>query len=213
MASMASAGFALTNSVHADGRYVMAPATEQLRNFDDVQRELVEYMRLGVLYVDNCPLEWWRQHKQFMPGLAAIARSFLCVPATSAAAERFFSTFGLTISRLRTRLSSETVQQLLFCKLNWDDAFYHVRIPSRARADGDREEEVMIIEDEAGEGQTEQEQEEQEDGALGEDDSEESEGAFNALSLLGLAVDIGQDNTGSAEGNTASAEPATGETN
>jgi hypothetical protein len=88
--SVVTASLALTGVVHADGRYVLAPATEHLSNFEDVQRELSDYMHYDVLGVDKCPLEWWWQHKRLFPGLAAVARNFLCLPATSAAVERFF---------------------------------------------------------------------------------------------------------------------------
>lgn len=89
--SVVTASLALTGVVHADGRYVLAPATEHISNFEDVQRELSDYMHYDVLGVDKCPLEWWWQHKRLFPGLAAVARNFLCLSATSAAVERFFT--------------------------------------------------------------------------------------------------------------------------
>jgi hypothetical protein len=185
MESLVTASVALTGAVHQDGRFVLAPATERLRNFDDVQRELSEYMKLRVENVSACPLQWWREHKQFFPGLAVVARSFLCLPATSAAVERFFSASGLTISHLRTRLSSETVEQLLFLKLNWDDFFYTVRLPrpARATADNGGEEEVVVVGEEK-----EEEEEEDEEGAEGEGEADEDDDAFFALSLLSLVA-------------------------
>lgn len=81
-----------------------------------------------------------------------MARSFLCVPAISAAVERFFSESGTTISNLRTRLSSKTAEPLLFLKLNWDDSFYNVRLAKRvsapARKGGEHEDVVFLDRDE-----------------------------------------------------------------
>jgi hypothetical protein len=204
-ASMATATFALTNAVHGDGRFVLARQTETLKNLGDVQRELAEYMRFPVEGVGACPLQWWRDHKQFFPGLAVVARDYLCLPATSAAVERFFSVSGLTISSLRSRLSSETVEQLLFCNLNWDDSLYNVRLPKPTQqtqpAGG-----VVVVEEE------EEEQEEQEEGAEGEMALDENEDAFFALSLLSLAAEAaaaeGPGGTGTGATGTAAAATA-----
>lgn len=73
---------------------------EGLVNKEDVNREIADYIRMPMAdsAVDSCPLVWWRNNKKFFPGLAAVARDVLCIPATSAPVERFFSTAGLTIS-------------------------------------------------------------------------------------------------------------------
>ena len=141
-------------------------------------------MRFDVLRVDKCPLEWWRQHKQFFPGLAAVARHFRCLPATSAAVERFFSAAGITISHLRTRLAAETVEQLLYLKLNWTNELYNVRLPPRpqpAQA-GAAGAAAIVIEDE------EERETDEDEGAQGEGINEEDE--FFALGLLSLAAEL-----------------------
>jgi hypothetical protein len=51
---------------------------------------------------------------------------FLCIPASSAAVERFFSGMGLVVSALRASLSSESLEALVYLRLNWDDIFYNV---------------------------------------------------------------------------------------
>jgi hypothetical protein len=175
-ASLGTASIALTNIVHQDGQFVLARVTEQLRNMEDVHRELSEYMKFTVLGVEKCPLEWWKEHKKFFPGLAAVARTLLCVPATSAGVERFFSASGLTITNLRTRLSTETVQQLLFLKINWNDSFYKVRLPKRNK------ENVIIVEDEGKSEEEKEKEDEVEEGACGSE--EDNEDAFFALSFL-----------------------------
>jgi hypothetical protein len=188
MASSVSAALALTDAVHADGRFVLAPAGEPLTHLEDVQRELSAYMRLPVEPMSSCPLTWWRQHRQFFPGLAIVAREFLCTPATSAAVERFFSAGGITINHLRTRLSSKSVEQLLFLKLNWDDSLYNVRLPKKAQAaaaEGGGNEDVVVVEEDGGG--------EADDGVEGE--MEEEEGLLdeedNDAALFALAAGMG----------------------
>jgi hypothetical protein len=130
--SAVSAGVALVNVGHADGRFVLGAATENLLNLEEVNQDLAEYIRMPIEPSRSCPLEWWRRNKQFFPALATLARQYLCVPATSAGVERFFSSAGLTISHLRTRLSSKSVEQILFLRLNWDSSLYTVELTGAA---------------------------------------------------------------------------------
>ena len=80
----------------------------------------------------NNPLEWWKVKQHQFPLLAALAKKYLGVPATSAPSERVFSTAGLTIANLRTRLLPDTAAELVFlhdalpaidkyCKLEVED--------------------------------------------------------------------------------------------
>ena len=52
------------------------------------------------------------------PRLAEIARRLLCVPASSTASERLFSTAGSTVSKIRNSLKPENVDALLFLNKN-----------------------------------------------------------------------------------------------
>ena len=63
---------------------------------------------------DCYPLKWWQQNEFRYQYLAKVARSILCVPATSTASERLFSTAGLTVTKLRSCLKPENVDALLF---------------------------------------------------------------------------------------------------
>jgi len=65
------------------------------------------------------PFEWWRNAASAYPLLAAVARKWLAVPASSAASERLFSSAGLTVSKKRTSLSSDRVSTLVFLKTAW----------------------------------------------------------------------------------------------
>jgi hypothetical protein len=70
---------------------------------DRVQAEAVLYRQEAHLPLKdlsgrwNNPLQWWKVKQHQFPLLAALAKKYLGVPATSAPSERVFSTAGLTI--------------------------------------------------------------------------------------------------------------------
>ena len=72
--------------------------------------------------------KWWCAHRSKFPHIAVAARRLLCVPATSAAAERMFSCAGLISTPLRNRLRAETLEKLTLLSCNkpeewkWDEA-------------------------------------------------------------------------------------------
>ncbi len=61
---------------------------------------------------DLCPLAFWKDHEYKFPELAAIARKFLSVQASSAAFERMFSIAGIIQNAKRRSMSA-----VMFCKL------------------------------------------------------------------------------------------------
>ena len=54
------------------------------------------------------------------PTLVRLARKYLCVPATSAQAERAFSRMGWLLNKRRLSLSGESVLMQMFLKDNLD---------------------------------------------------------------------------------------------
>ncbi|KAH9102997.1 hypothetical protein AeMF1_020563 [Aphanomyces euteiches] len=66
-------------------------------------------------------LSWWK-HKGAMlfPIMALVARSILCVPASSAMSENNFSDAGNTITKKRNRLKPRVVNDLMFLRSNRD---------------------------------------------------------------------------------------------
>lgn len=60
------------------------------------------------------PLEWWRERAVTYPVLTSIMKRYLCIPASSATAERNFSTAGLIVNKRRGRLDPKVVDQLIF---------------------------------------------------------------------------------------------------
>uniref|UniRef100_H2ZY22 HAT C-terminal dimerisation domain-containing protein n=1 Tax=Latimeria chalumnae TaxID=7897 RepID=H2ZY22_LATCH len=82
-----------------------------------VQTELKNYILEPYIPPDQDPLEWWRVNENRYRKLARLAKTYLCIPATSVPAERVFSAAGL-INRLRSRLSPEHVGMLIFLNKN-----------------------------------------------------------------------------------------------
>ena len=58
--------------------------------------------------------EWWKMNEPRYPNIATLARSMLCIPATSTAAERIFSLAGITVSKRISCLKPENVDKILF---------------------------------------------------------------------------------------------------
>jgi hypothetical protein len=65
------------------------------------------------------PLNWWREHVYVLPILSRLARRTLCVPASSAPCERFFSHAGLTIRNNRASLLPDSAEDLIFLHDAW----------------------------------------------------------------------------------------------
>ncbi|XP_064414839.1 E3 SUMO-protein ligase ZBED1-like [Latimeria chalumnae] len=83
-----------------------------------VENELENYFREPCPTLDCSPLEWWKINAQRFPRLVKLAKSYLCIPGSSVPAERVFSNAGLTVNRLRTRLTPEHVNMLIFLNKN-----------------------------------------------------------------------------------------------
>ena len=111
-------------------------------------------------------LAYWKAEEHRHPALAAMARDFLAVPATSASSERAFSFARHTVTEFRAGLSPETIRALL-CLKSW------LKIPQADMQDdelSDDEEEEVEEEGEDGTGEGEDEVE-----GDGEDEGGEDE--------------------------------------
>jgi hypothetical protein len=79
--------------------------TEELRRYKT-------YQASAVVYDKQDPLQFWKAVEGEFPVLSVLARQVLCICATSAQSERDFSSVGLTITQLRSRLSAEKVEAI-----------------------------------------------------------------------------------------------------
>lgn len=63
-------------------------------------------------------LTWWKENCERFPVLSQVALKFLCISTTSASSERTFSSAGLSVSKLRLRLSGKHVNEINFLHCN-----------------------------------------------------------------------------------------------
>jgi hypothetical protein len=84
-----------------------------------VENEIKLYKRETPIDRKSNPFEWWASKLESLPLMCNVARKWLAVPASSAASERLFSVAGLTVTKLRNRLSAKRVSTLVFLKAAW----------------------------------------------------------------------------------------------
>lgn len=82
------------------------------------EEELNKYLAVPALSLSEEPLHWWKSNERDFPLLARLAKRYLCIPGTSVAAERVFSTAGDVVTAQRSCLSSEHVDKLMFLQKN-----------------------------------------------------------------------------------------------
>ncbi|CAM4608459.1 unnamed protein product [Leuciscus chuanchicus] len=82
------------------------------------EKEIKQYQDAPSLPLTEDPLLWCKSQQHVFPLLSKLAHMHLCIPGTSVAAERVFSTAGDIISAQRSSLTPEHADQLLFLKKN-----------------------------------------------------------------------------------------------
>ena len=93
-------------------------STEAVSLEEKVKREIDAYEKLPRADVELDPLKWWRVHASTYPVLAMLAKKYLCIPASSSASERVFSTSGNIVSKKRSCLKPHKVNMLVFLAHN-----------------------------------------------------------------------------------------------
>jgi len=83
---------------------------ERERERERERNELAEYINFKVSK-DTDLIQFWLDNKSVLPKLYTEARQVLCVPASSAASERVFSTAGRLLEKRQTTLSPATVNR------------------------------------------------------------------------------------------------------
>jgi len=81
------------------------------------RNELAEYVNIKIAK-DVDMMEFWKDNWALLPQLFKVACRILCVPASSSASERVFSTAGRLLEKRRTNLSSNSTNSLLFLHSN-----------------------------------------------------------------------------------------------
>ena len=92
--------------------------TQEDKKIQMVRREVQMFFTEAPIAKQDDPLSWWRENEGRFPTLSNLARSLLCIPATSTPVERIFSVAGNICSQKRTSLTREHVDMLTFLSMN-----------------------------------------------------------------------------------------------
>ncbi|CAF1112847.1 unnamed protein product [Brachionus calyciflorus] len=77
------------------------------------QNEVDKYFSSPLLGQNSDPIEWWSSNIKDYPKMGKIAMGMIAACSTSVPSERFFSVSGLTVNKLRTRLTPDKVNKLM----------------------------------------------------------------------------------------------------
>lgn len=92
--------------------------TQEDKKIQMVRREVQLFFTEAPIAKKSDPLSWWRENEGRFPTLSNVARSLLCIPATSTPAERIFSAAGNICSQKRASLTRDHVDMLTFLSMN-----------------------------------------------------------------------------------------------
>ena len=87
-------------------------------NEESVENEVRTYLSESAIRRSEDPLNWWKLNQPRFPRLSVLAKKYLCIPATSTASERAFSTAGIIVDKKRCSLSPEMVNIMVFLHKN-----------------------------------------------------------------------------------------------
>ena len=86
---------------------------------DDLLKELERYLKTAETnFRSDDPLLWWRNHESCFPTIAKLARKYLSIPASTAPAERVFSTAKNIVQKKRWRILPERLCTCIFLRQN-----------------------------------------------------------------------------------------------
>ena len=92
--------------------------TDDSEDSDPVLKEVELYLKEKPIDREEPPLGWWKENQHRFPLVSRVAKRYLTIPITSTPAERVFSTAGLTVTRLRSCLTPEHVNMLVYLNKN-----------------------------------------------------------------------------------------------
>jgi len=81
---------------------------------DNLTNQLQIYIAEPPLRFDLNPYEWWKSRENKCSTLAALAKQYLAISATSVSSERYFSTAGNIVTSKRSCLLTKNVNMLTF---------------------------------------------------------------------------------------------------
>jgi hypothetical protein len=99
-------------------KQILAQGVNVNSNNSPLENELNRYLAEQYTDIIECQLNWWRKEGIRFPLLLRCAKRILCIPATETSSERCFSTAGNVLTDIRSTLSNEHTEALVFLKEN-----------------------------------------------------------------------------------------------
>ena len=93
---------------------VQQPNASQAR----LRQEIELYLQDGDDAIDVGAMQWWSKKAALYPNIAKLAKTVLCIPASSVESERIWSLAGNIITKKRASLLPENLDMLLFLNHN-----------------------------------------------------------------------------------------------
>ena len=109
---------------------------EEDRFYEEEFYEVADYLNSKFMDIVPGPnfslMEFWNNHGSAFPMMQQVAFRLLCIPASSAPAERVFSECGNVISQRRSRLKPKHVNSIIRVKqaLRTDPNFFTGKLPN-----------------------------------------------------------------------------------
>lgn len=101
------------------GSFLKGPVSGKIEvTAERLSSELSSYVNSPPADSECDPLLWWKVHTVNFPHISRLARKYLCIPATSSASERLFSTGGNVVTCQRSSLKPASVNMLVFLTKN-----------------------------------------------------------------------------------------------
>lgn len=85
---------------------------------DDIRHELQKFGTIKRTSLQESAIDFWAKNKKTMKDLYEISTIINAVPATQVTVERAFSHLAFILSALRTRLHSDTLENIILIRLN-----------------------------------------------------------------------------------------------
>ena len=91
-----------------------AELVDDVASLFDAKEEVARYQLEKTISATENPLLWWKRNRDIYPLMSHLALKYLCIQATSTAAERAFSLLGNILTKKRMTLSDANVNILTF---------------------------------------------------------------------------------------------------
>ena len=119
--TVATAGDGINNETICEPnekRIKLMESDSDTENDNNSSDELLRYKMEMKVPESVDPLQWWKLNEHRYPKLSFLAKTILCIQATSVPCERLFSLAGYIVNKTRSSLEPNNVNKLV-CLRSW----------------------------------------------------------------------------------------------